>query len=197
MKSEENANVKQNRRKLNAIDIVIIVIAICGILAVVFFALMMLRGDPEESSQGTKKENAGETFEYIIKLPKLNTELYSITKGADNVAGCPSLQVGDAVYERESGKYIGKITSILYEEHVEPTNKYDASGRLIYANYVGYVDLLITVEAASNGKDGALAINGYNVRAGAELSFRTYGFYGDGKITHVGEKTSNNEEGGE
>ena len=59
MKSEENANVKQNRRKLNAIDIVIIVIAICGILAVVFFALMMLRGDPEESSQGTKKKTPG------------------------------------------------------------------------------------------------------------------------------------------
>lgn len=192
MKNEEN--VKQNKRKLNAVDMIIIVIAACGILAAGIFAFVMLRGDSKDSEGENKSNDAGVTSEYVIKVEKINVDLYSITKGADKVAGCPFLQVGDSVYERESGKYIGKVVSITYEDHVESTNRFE-TGKVVYATYTGYVDLYITVEAESDNDKGALTVNGYTVRAGSELEFRTYGFYGDGNIVHVDKKTSDAEGG--
>ncbi len=194
MKSEEN--VKQNKRKLNVIDIVIIIIASCGVLAVIIFAFMMLRGSSGDSNGEGDSKDAGGAYEYVIMVPKINTDLYSITKGADYVVGCPSLQVGDTVYERESGKSIGEIISITYREHREPTNRYGTNGELIYADYVGYIDLIITVEAEPDGDLGVLEVNGCELRAGADLKFRTYGFYGDGSIISV-DKASAISEGGE
>lgn len=195
MKSEEN--VKQNKRKLNAIDIVIMAIAACGIIAVIIFAFMMLKGGSGDTDGDIDTEDGSGISEYVIMVPKLNTQLYSITKGADRVVGCPSLQVGDSVYERESGKLIGEITSIKYEDHREPTDRYASNGALIYADYVGYVDLYITVEIPDDGEGNALSVNGYQIRVGAELEFRTYGFYADGSIVSLSRNVTADEEGSE
>ena len=190
MKNEEN--VKQSKKKLNVVDIAVLIMVVCGLAAVVFLGVMMLT---EGSDIFGRKEERTADFTYMVVVEKVDVQLYSITKGADNMVGCPSLQVGDKVYDRESGELIGAVSGITYRDIRVPTDRADENGNAVYADYPGYVDLVIAVEAYNDGKNGVYGVNGYEIRSGADISFRTYGFYADGRIESVASKTPDAEGG--
>lgn len=177
-------NAKINKKKPNVVDVIVVSVIICGLAAIVFFGVMMLKdGFSFFKEDGDEQPNV----EYTFRMSEVDVSLYSITKGADNIVGCPSLQVGDTVYDQLSGKALGQISAIYYEECKASTGMTDENGNLIYSDYPGYVDLIITVQAVSEKDGGVCSVDGYEVRIGNELRFRTYGFCGKGIVEGLAE----------
>ncbi len=192
MNGEEK--VKTKKVRLNAVDAILLVLVICGMIAAVYFGFVFVK-----NGMSFFKNNADSApnFTYTIKISRLDSSLYSITEGSEGVAGCPSLQAGDTVYDKESGKIIGKIKTVKYEKCMVATDMSDEKGNVIYAEYPGFVNLLVTVEGARDDeKSGKYEINGIDINSGKQLEFRTYGFTSLATVTEV-KSLSNDTKGGE
>ena len=50
---------------------------------------------------------------------------------------------------------------------------------------MGYIDIIITVSASGSLSDGIYSIDGYEIRVGSEIEFRTEGYTALGKCTAV------------
>lgn len=178
--------VKKNVKKINIVDVLIMVVSVMVIAAVITFVIALVT---DADSWFGKSDDEKPNVSYTVLVSEVDTELYSIVKSENSVVGCPSLQVGDAVYERNSGEKIGVVSAITYKDSVRSTGAVDENNNLQYVPYPGYVDLYITVDVyCEPGKD-ANEVNGYEIRIGSELEFRTYGFYADGSIVNVGKLT--------
>lgn len=186
MKSKEGTPSRA-KSKLGAVDIIVIVIVAAGILAAVYFGIVLL-SDGIDFSGGRPSKDAN--IEYTIKVENVDTEVFSFVRGADNALGSSFLQVGDAVYDRESGRSIGTVTAMKYENSKAPTGEPGSAGNMIYAETPGFINVILTVEAATDNDGAPYVVNGLTVRAGENVAFRTYGYYAEGKIVWVGEKVA-------
>ena len=174
------------KNKLGAVDVIVIVIVAAGIIAAVYFGVALLSGGIDISRSKAPKDA---NIEYGIKIENIDTEVFGFVRGSDNAVGSAFLQVGDTVYDRESGKAIGKVTAMTYENSKAPTGEPGITGVMIYAETPGFIDVTITVEAAADTVNAPYFVNGFAVRVGKDVAFRTYGYYAEGKIVYLTEKT--------
>lgn len=181
MNGEEK--VKAKKVKLNAVDAILLVLVICGMAAAVYFGFIFVK-----NGMSFFKNNKDSTpdFTYTLRIDQLDSSLYSITEGIEGLAGCPSLQAGDTVYDKESGKSIGKIKTVRYEKCMLATDMCDENGNIIYAEYPGFVNLLVTIEGTRDDeKSMAYEINGITIKYGKKVDFRTYGFTSVATVTDI------------
>ena len=179
---EKESGAPHAENRLGAVDIIVIVIVAAGIFAAVYFGLSLLSGGIDFSHGRTQKKA---NIEYRIRIDDVDTEVFAFIKGADNALGSTFLQVGDAVYDIESGKEIGKLTAMEYEDSRAPTGVLGTDGSMIYAERFGFIDVTLTVEAAASSSNPPYSVNGYELKAGDTLAFRTYGYYAEGTIISI------------
>lgn len=183
MRNEEITE-KKSGKKLSPVDIIMIIVTGAGIIAAIVFAVILLTNGNGGNGSDKNAKKPGD-FEYEILVSRLDTGMFEVVKGADNELGAVFLQAGDDVYDRLSGSRIGTVKSVSYRSSMVPTGDVTATGELEYAEYPGFIDVIIRVEAYSDGKDGTFTMNSYDIRAGRKIAFRTYGYFADGEIISV------------
>ena len=106
--------------------------------------------------------------------------------GDKGTLNCDFIDTKDRVYDCKTGNLIGRVTSVKYEKSLEFTGGLDDDGDPVYAPYLGYIDIIITVSGSGSISDsGIYSINGYEIKVGSEIEFRTEGYTAVGKCTAV------------
>lgn len=176
---------------MNFIDWLLILVALASIGAFVYFAFF---SELDLFGKDEQKINV----EYTLRVEKVNAEFFL---GLNNdslpdtrtTLNADFIDVGDKVYSSADGTLVGRVKSVEYERSKISTNKYDDNGILIYAEYPGYVDFIITVSGSGLGTDGVYSINGYEIKVGSDIQFRTEGYNAVGKCIKVsGKEIENN-----
>ena len=175
-------------KRINFVDWILIAIALAAVVSFVYFAFFS-----ELNLFGNAHSDV--TVQYTLRVEKLNTDLLMLNiQDDEGVLRADFLSDGDKVYDSVSGKQIGKIASIKYVRSTEKTgNVNENNGTLEYAPCPGYVNLIITVIGAGSSDSGVISINGYEIKIGDEIGFRTDQYDAIGKCTYVSgkEKSTN------
>ena len=171
---------------MNFVDWFLVALALISVAVFVYFAFFS-----ELQLFGKREENI--TLEYTLKVENVNAQLLLGFLDTDLPAERKELktdfiEVGDKVYSTSDGSLIGKVTSVSYERSKRSTDTYDANGSLIYADYFGHVDIIITVKSDGIVADGVYSVNGHEIRAGSSIDFRTEGYTALGKCESVNGK---------
>ena len=172
---------RHSGRRMNFIDWLLILIALACVGVFVYFAFFS-----EVDLFGSKEEKA--TVQYTIKIENVNAKMLGINaEGEEGTLNCDFIYARDRVYDCKTGNLIGRVTSVKYERSYKATGARDEStGNLVYAPYVGHIDIIITVSGSGSISDGGIySINGYEIRVGSEIEFRTEGYTAVGKCTDV------------
>lgn len=171
---------KHSGRRMNFIDWLLVLIALVCVGIFVYFAFFS-----EFGLFGSKEEKV--SVQYTVKIENVNAEMLGISaEGEKGTLNCDFIDTKDRVYDCKTGNLIGRVTSVKYEKAYELTGALDEDGDLVYAPYVGYIDIIITVSASGSiSDDGIYSINDYEIRVGSEIEFRTEGYTAVGKCTGV------------
>lgn len=161
------SQINKKRKKISPVDVVIAVIFLVALAATVYLAIVLMTDD------GASDRNDGVAADCRLVIENVDIERFDIT--LNEVTGgvdCEFLQVGDQVYDPESGEPIGRITSIAYELSTASSGEVNEEGNLIYVEYPGYVDLVITLRTELEGEND-YTVGSLNLRLGQEIHFRT------------------------
>lgn len=170
---------RHSGRKMNFIDWLLVLIVIACVGAFVYFAFFS-----ELGLFGSKEDKV--SVQYTVKIENVNAEMLGINAdGEKGTLNCDFIDTKDKVYDCKTGTLIGRVTSVKYERSYKSTGMVDEYGDLVYAPYVGYIDIIITVSASGSLSDGIYSIDGYEIRVGSEIEFRTEGYTALGKCTAV------------
>lgn len=161
------SEIKSKRKKISPVDIVIAVIFLVALLSMIYL-LVVLLGDDKSSDT-----NEGVAADCRLIVENVDIERFSITLNEVNESiECSFLKAGDQVYDPLSGELIGRITAITYEISTEATGMADEEGNLIYAEYPGHIDLVLTVRTELESETEWTA-GGVNMQVGKEITLRT------------------------
>ncbi len=172
---------------MNFVDWILILVALVFAGVFVYFAFFS-----ELDLFGAKDEKV--SVQYTVRIENVNADMLGISI-ADNkgTLNCDFIDAKDRVYDCKSGKAIGRVTSVKYERSLEPTGAVNQSGELVYAEYPGHIDIIITVSGSGSISDGIYNINDYELRVGSDIEFRTEGYTAVGKCMSVkGEEIAEN-----
>ena len=171
---------RHSGRRMNFIDWLLVLIVLACVGAFVYFAFFS-----ELDLFGTKEEKV--SVQYTVKIENVNAEMLGISiDGNSGALNCDFIDTKDRVYDCKTGTLIGRVTSVKYEQSYKATGALDEYGDLVYAPYVGYIDIIITVSSSGSfSADGIYSIDGYEIRVGSEIDFRTEGYTAVGKCTGV------------
>ncbi|MBQ8382082.1 MAG: DUF4330 domain-containing protein [Clostridia bacterium] len=171
------SNGKASRKKINLVDAVIAVVFLMSLAVTIYLTVTLAFSDGDGSS------GSGMPVEYSLTVNNIDAERYGITLNEQTgIAECDFLKIGDTLYT-DDAKSIGKLVSIRYEVATGSTGKTDNDGSLIYAEYPGRVNLILTVRGELSGD--ALEIGDLKLRVGKTISFHTSGYNADAKIMSV------------
>jgi len=172
--------VNNTKKRLTFIDI-ILVLAILGLAAFAIFEVI-------NADQHIPKDKA-EQIEYVIEIEKVRYADFNILLTEENKIKSDFLLKNETVYLEQNSKEIGKIVSVEYEPYMESTGEVNESGELIYCEYPGYINILITVQTSAEKTDYGYTVSGIDLLSNSDISFRTQTYCGDGKIVSVSRKT--------
>ena len=182
-----HSDKRRGGKRMNFVDWILILVALAFVGVFVYFAFFS-----ELDLFGAKDEKA--SVQYTVRIENVNAEMLGIS-GLDNngILNCDFIDAKDRVYDCKSGKSIGRVTSIEYERSFEPTGAVDQNGELVYAEYPGHIDIIITISGSGSISDGVYDINDYELRVGADIEFRTEGYTAVGKCMSIkGEEIAKN-----
>ncbi len=137
----------KEKKRLNALDILLLIVLI-GAIAVVVASIV--RANPGIVSGGDKE------IEYVIKAEAVYSELL------DNVAK------GDKLYDTESGQLLGEVIDVTSKPAVNIS--YNNFGNPVETTIEGKSDLFIKIKVAVWEENGALHIDGYRIAVGRSIS---------------------------
>jgi len=170
---------RRSGKRMNFVDWILILIALGCIGIFVYFAFFS-----ELDIFGAKEEKV--SVQYSVRIENVNAEMLGISVNESaGTLNCDFIDVKDRVYDCVNGKAIGRVTSVKYEKSLEPTGALDEDGDLIYAQYPGHIDIIITVSGNGSLADGIYNISGYEIRVGSEIEFRTEGYTAIAKCISV------------
>lgn len=161
------SETKTKKRRISPVDIVITIIFLIALLSMIYLTVTLLNED------NVGINDVGVAADCRLSIEQVDTERFGIT--LNEVTGgidCAFLNVGDQVYDPESGELIGRVTAVTYEITTMPTGEVDEEGNLLYAEYPGYVDLIVTIrtELAS---ETDFTVGSLNLRLGRAIKLRT------------------------
>ena len=172
------SNIKTSRKRINPVDAVIAIMFLLSLAAAIYLTVTLV------FSGKNGGDASGAPVEYSLTVENVDAERYGITLNEQTgIAECDFLKIGDKLYTDGDVQEIGKLVSIRYEVATGSTGKTDNDGTLIYAEYPGRVNLILTVRGELTGD--TLSIGDLKLRVGKEVSFHTSGYNADGKIVSV------------
>lgn len=161
------SEIKSKRKKISPVDVVIAVIFLVALLSMIYL-LVVLLGDNESID-----EREGVTADCQLIVESVDIERFGITLNEVNESiECAFLQAGDQVYDPQSGEVIGRITAITYEIATVATGEVDEEGNLIYAEYPGHINLVLTVRTELESETDWTA-GSVSMQVGKEITLRT------------------------
>lgn len=172
--------VNNTKKRLTFIDIILI-LAILGLAAFAIFEVV-------NADQHIPKDKA-EQVEYVIEIEKVRYADFNILLTEENKIRSDFLLKNETVYLEQNSKEIGKIVSVEYEPYVESTGEVNESGELIYCEYPGYINILITVQTKAEKTDYGYTVSGTDLMSNSCVSFRTQTYCGKGKIVSITPKS--------
>jgi hypothetical protein len=144
---------------INIIDLLVLAIIV---LAAVFLAGRMLPGT-ESGDAGRQKE-----MEYTVKVEEVSK--YTID----------AANVGDAIFDFETGSYIGEISEVDHSPHMEYL--VDKDNEAIAIESIDKFDLFITIKADFVETDKALMVGDMIVAVGRKVLVYNKYLFVEGKI---------------
>ena len=175
MSTSEN----KTSRRITFIDIVLIIAILAAITFIVYEFII---------PASEKADSDGKEVEFTLFVEKVKYHDFGIELLEDQAIKCDFLQKGESVYLSDGSVEIGSVVDVKYEPYLESTGIVNESGELIYEEYDGYVNLIITVKAVAEQKNGAVEINGCVLLSGNELEFRTPTYTSVGVIGAITDK---------
>ncbi len=173
------AENKSKKKKISPVDIVIAAIFLIALLSMIYLVITLLA---EDRSLG---QESGVEADCRLKIENVEIERFGIT--LNEMTGgveCAFLKTGDLVYDPQTGKEIGKITAVAYEIATASSGEVDEEGNLIYVEYPGYVDLILTVRMELQGEQDWSA-GSLSIRIGQQIAFRTASYEATAVIASV------------
>lgn len=161
------SQTNKKRKKVSPIDIVIALIFVVALAATVYLAIVLMADD----SVNANKDGVSADCRLVIEnvdVERFDITLNEVTGGVD----CEFLKVGDQVYDPESGKSVGRITAIAYELSTASSGEVDEEGNLIFVEYPGHIDLVVTLRTELEAEND-YTVGSLNLRLGQEVLFRT------------------------
>lgn len=159
--------MEKRKHRFNIIDVLII-----ALLA--FLVFLAVRGLSEED-KGKYKSVA---LRYVIRTDDIAEEL------SDNVS------VGDGVFERETGKQIGKVVSCDVRNSVYIGTS--AEGNTVNTEIPGYRCLYITVEADAENTGDGYSVEGIQISSGKKYTVMLPSLYCSTECINVEALSSEN-----
>jgi hypothetical protein len=144
--------MEKKKFRLNAVDVVIIVLVVAAI-AVVGYVLLSERDEVAPQSEKLK-------IDYVLMV----TEMRSVYE--DNV------KVGDVVYDADTDKFVGKVVQV--SSSVSKRTGTDLkTGDMVVSDLENRRDLFVTVEADAEITDNVYLVNGLTIVVGGVMNFST------------------------
>ncbi len=150
--------------RLNALDFVLIILIVGAVAAAV---VIIIRSNPNIISGGDKD------IEYVIETDALPSQL----------TGCVS--VGDVIYDADSNQVIGTVVAVNETPH-KLTGYNTITGKPVYTEVAGRIDIAITVKATVWADGSSYKIDNYRIAIGKEVSFHSVSTALSGEITAIG-----------
>lgn len=172
------SDIKSKRRRINPVDAVIAVIFLLSLAAMIYLTVTLAFADDGAA------DGSGTPVEYRLSIDNVDAERFGITLNEQaGTAECDFLKIGDTLYNEEGSTVIGKLTSIQYEVATGSTEISDAEGNLIYAEYPGRINLILTVRGELS--EDSLAVGDLEIRVGKPISFHTSQYCAEAEILAV------------
>lgn len=178
------SQIKTKKKKISPVDIVIAIIFLIALLSMIYLTFTLLDEDNSGINEGGIAADCKLSVEQV-DIERFGITLNEVTGGIE----CAFLNVGDQVYDPESGESIGRVNAITYEIATMPTGEVDEEGNLIYAEYPGYIDLIVTVRTELASETDR-TVGSLNLQLGRELKLRTASYEADALV--VGMETGVN-----
>ncbi|MBQ4054441.1 MAG: DUF4330 family protein [Clostridia bacterium] len=160
-------NTANKRRKLNYIDVLLLILIIVAVIGVVWFIISPYTDQLFATTYD---------IEYTVALNGVRVEFKD------------KVQVGDTLVETVGLDDIGSVTDVVYT-----ASKFvgtDSNGHSITSDHPVLYDVMITVRAKATMQSGVYSVNGYGITAGKTIPFRVPDFIGEGVCVSVREVTN-------
>ena len=168
--------VNNTKRRLTFIDIILI-LAIIGLAGFVVYGVFIADTDVSDDK--------AVQVEYRIKIEKVRYADFGIQLMEGNKIKSDFLLKNEEVYLAQNSKELGKVTLVEYEPYTASTGEVNESGELIYAEYPGYINIVITVQTNAGKSAQGYTVSGVDLLSGSEIEFRTQTYFGIGTIVEV------------
>lgn len=158
---------KIKRKKISPVDIVIAVIFLVALVAMIYLLIALLTDDNAADS----REGVAADCRLVIEdvdIERFELTINEVTGGVESAF----LQAGDQVYDPQSGEAVGRITAVTYELSTKPTGEVDEEGNLVYAEYPGHVDLVLTLRTELTSEQD-FTVGSLNLQIGQQIDLRT------------------------
>ncbi len=172
------SNTRSSGRKINPVDAVIAIVFLLSVVATVYLTVSLVFSDQQNDG------GSGTPVEYRLSIENVDVERYGITLNEQaGTAECDFLKIGDTIYSDDGADVIGKLVSIQYESSTGSTGMSDGDGNLVYAEYPGKIDLILTVRAELS--DDTLTVGELSLRIGKQISFHSASYFASAEIISV------------
>lgn len=174
-----NSDHKSSKKKINPVDAVIAIIFVLALVAAVYLTVTIAFDEDASSVDSSQTQ-----VEYRLCVANVDVERFGITLDEQTgTAKCDFLQIGDLLYSADGSIQIGKLSSIQYEITTGSTGVTDSEGNLIYAEYPGRVNLILTVRGES--EMNSVSMGDQSIRVGGEISFHTPDYTATAEVLSV------------
>lgn len=170
---------KIKRKKISPVDIVIAVIFLIALVSMIYLLVALFAEDNREG------DIEGVSADCQLIIEDVDIERFGIT--VNEVTGgveCSFLQAGDQVYDPVSGDAIGRITAVAYELSTAPSGEVDEDGNLIYVEYPGHVDLVLTLRTELVSETD-FTVGSLNLQLGRQIDLRTASYEASARVADM------------
>ena len=174
-----SGKVTKGKNKFTFVDIVLIA-AILVVAALIVYNVFIADGD------ASAKDSVEVEYKVLIEKVKADKYLLEITDAGKLKRSF--LEDGEKVYLTENSAVIGEIVSVTAEPYKESTGQVNSNGELIYSEYPGYFNLIITVKAKAVDTSNGFEVSGIRILSNEEIGFRTATYIGEGRIVSAVKK---------
>lgn len=164
----------KSKKRINPVDAVIAVVFLLALVSAIYLTVTIAFADDASATENKTQ------IEYRLCIENVEVERFGLQlDDQSGTAKCDFLQIGDVLYSADGSTQMGKISSIQYEVTTGSTGVTDSEGNLIYAEYPGRVNLILTVRGEAEQSVTAL------IRVGGELPFHTSDYTATAQVLSV------------
>lgn len=161
----ENKTKKEQRFRLNIIDVLLVLIIVAALALIVYIF----------SSDNSGKKNETMTIQYQLEVQSMREEWQGL------------IQIGDKVFDSTTQVLIGEVVDVSYAPYVF-IGFNDELGEVVYSDYPDHVNMTVTISSKAEKSAEGYVINGCSLKVGEDITFRTPKLSRQGNCVEIQEK---------